>query len=235
MPPPKHHHPWHSKDAKTFFGKHKGATAFVVAYGPSLRDFDWSCLEGKLVIGLNNSIRKLIPTYWFFCDATIWKANENAPIPEDLPVIIPATMKHLGFPWPNQAYGVRYVGNWDPTAESVFMRGTVATAGTCFAWHLGARRIVLLGVDCYAPAEGAYYADGTRLPEPQYKRAVQAAPGVLMEPRHEQWLVAFREVDEGFKGAKCYQEGLEIYNCSESSRLNTFPKKPLADFLEEGG
>lgn len=217
-----------------FFDKHKGETAFILAWGGSLKGFDWNRLKGRLVIGVNDSIRLFIPTYWFFSDGRVYQNNVQAPLPPDLPVIIPDSMKHLGFPWPKQAYGIRYMGNWDPRTRTVYMQATVATAAVCFAWQLGCRKIVLLGVDCYTPEgeEDAYYADGRPAAPDHRKIATRVEPGILMEPRHHHMLAAWEELDHGFKANKCYTEqGLEIFNCSEKSRLTLFPKRSVDEFL----
>lgn len=228
-------------NANVFFNRHQGETAFVVGYGGSLHPahphydgFEWDSLKGKLVIGHNNSIRDLIPTYWFFTDGPIWKENSNLQtIPKTLPIVVPSTMKQVGFPWKDQAYGVLLRSEWVPQSNMLYMANTVATGGLCFAWQLGARKIVLVGVDCYAHPTGPYYADGKPLPSANMKRAKVLKPDIRMEARHFKWIESFKHIDLMFKRTKCYEEGLEIYNTSMHSPMDLFPKKSIREILEE--
>jgi len=48
------------KDLKP--GAWEGERCFLVGGGPSLRDFDWSLLEGELTIGINRAVESFIPT-----------------------------------------------------------------------------------------------------------------------------------------------------------------------------
>lgn len=221
---------WVPQDATQFYNRHQGETAYVVGYGGSMHSdhphydgFDWDKLQGKLVIGLNNTIRHIHPTYWFFCDGTIWTQNQDRKLPPHLPIIIHKRMRHLNFPWPKQAYGVEYTAGkgWDPASKAVYMDATVATAGTCFAWHLGARKIVLVGVDCYVMKGHPYYADGTQLPEKNFRFSRSMGNGMFLEKRHDRWLEAFKVIDNGFRDYGAYGEPhcLRVYTTSKESPL----------------
>ncbi len=233
---------WSPKDGKVFFGKNPGATAFVVAFGWSLQGFRWSKLQGHLVIGLNDSIRHLIPTYWAFTDGTIYRNNHagfhgghDTIIPPDLPIFIPGTMRHLNFPWPQQAYGLKLANEWKPhqDPDSVYMWATVATWGVSIAYRLGAKRIILVGVDACMPSDRGkgYYADGKILPDQNYARSKEVEPGIMMEPRHHQWVESFKKLHAGFQQAGAYEAGLEILNASPVSQIDIWPKVNLEDYL----
>lgn len=230
---------WQPKDATRFYGKHTGETIFVVGYGHSLKDFDWSRLDGRVTIALNNAVRHFTPTYWMFVDQQVWHMNRNMNPPKDMPIIIPDRMKAVNFPWREQAHGIRYGSEFSPVKNELWIRGTVACAGLGLAYHLGAKRIALMGIDCCTLVGKHYYADGAK---PAYNTTdAQLSPRVgkristeiIIERRHDVWIEALSEMHGIFKAHKCYDKGLEIYNCSEISYLKAFPKKTFDEIIGE--
>jgi hypothetical protein len=230
---------WFPKDARCFNGRHKEQAAIVIAYGTSLQGFDWTKLEGRLTVGLNNSIQAFCPTYWIFIDRSIVQANKDRRIPPDLPIIINHRIRDHDYPWKQQTYGIQPVGfPWDPRGDQPLMKKTVATTGLTYAWLLGARKILLLGVDCYALKGGVkgdrptIYADGTA-PYDACRRGTILEDDIVVEEKHDEWVAAMCHVHQQFKKALCYKEdGLEVYNGSPRSRVTVFPYMSADEFLE---
>jgi len=80
------------------------------------------------------------------------------------------------------------------------------------AYHLGARRIVLLGYDLQRGPGGETHWFGHH-PD----RAVSA---------YASWLPLFRRL-----AVELAAEGIEVINCSRATALDAFPREPLEDVL----
>jgi len=50
----------------------RGRPCYIIGGGPSLRGFDWSCLEGELTIGINRAYEFFNPTIIFSMDNRFW-------------------------------------------------------------------------------------------------------------------------------------------------------------------
>lgn len=177
-------------------GKFDSKDIFVCGTGTSLLGFDWSLLNSKITIALNEAVKVkgFIPTFHLFSDANLFKVTKDRmngsyevwPYnPKTLIVCqrdvrtnflksvkVSKTIKSNV--WQFNICNV--CASMQKNASDLFVNRTVATGGITLAWKLGAKRIFLLGVDGYKlrikNSEGVrdiYYYDGSSKPPEKRK------------------------------------------------------------------
>ena len=180
-------------------------TIYIIGGGPSLCNFDFRTLIGKKTIAINKGII-FHPTadvlYWTDGRFYTWFKNEVD------------SYKGLKFALkPGSQYthdinvlrkGKPYGLEEDPqTLAHGFNSGYAAIN---LAYHLGAKRIILLGFDMTNDGNQTHFHDGY---------PTRAAGNEVYQ---DKFLPGFKQLSSEIK-----TKGIEIYNASPHSRLNTFP------------
>lgn len=194
-----------------------GETVFILAGGPSLRDFDAEVLRGAgRIITINNSYL-LCP--WadvlYGCDASWWRTHATR-IAETFHGKYRISIGTSE----NGVLRLRHGGlrglNTDPTALA---HGTNSGFQAInLAANFGAARIILLGYDMHCkggthwhPGHGAYDADSAR-----FERKLQ-----------NDMLPEFQSLVEPLRS-----RGVEVINSTPNSALKCWPYLPLEEVLE---
>jgi hypothetical protein len=189
-------------------------TRFIIASGPSLTIADVNAIKDQKVIALNDNYL-LAP--WadvlYACDGHWWDWHAERPelrafkgrkITQDIDSA--------------EKYGLEYIRSVDADGLSrdpscIHKGSNSGIQAINLAYHLGARRIVLLGFDMQAtggkthwhgkhPGEGADYAPWRK------------------------WLWRYQLVADDAE-----RMGLEIINATRETALKCFPRKPLSSLL----
>lgn len=215
-------------------GSWKGKRCFIVGGGLSLKGFDFSRLDGELVIAVNRAF-EFVPkaTIMIGQDAQLWGWYENGvlgqeatdkfksfkgikawyntqqfPFPEDLYLI--NTIHRVSFDWKNLDYSLGLPGFTNTGLSAI-----------CLAVCLGAKEIYLLGFDCKGEnGKTANFHDGypQKNEEKIYKR---------------DFLPDFNNLAEGLK------EASKIINLNRDSEIKCFefgdfPENELESVFLEG-
>ena len=123
----------------------------IVGGGPSLIDFDWHELEGLPTIAINRAL-EVMPdaTLLWWYDARFWRHHKDKILAHS--ARWKATV-HLGYSaadlLPDTIYQYRMTGvdGFDPNPNCVRSGNNSAFGAMHLATHLGAWKIILLGVD----------------------------------------------------------------------------------------
>lgn len=197
-----------------------GQTAFILGGGPSLRGFDAEVLRGRKIIAVNNSW-EMAP--WsevlYFCDEKWWRWHGDK-------VTIGFCGRYIVTP--------AFAGPLVKTLRLVNLSGldrdpTAVRSGhnsgyqaINLAYHFGARRIILLGIDMTTAPDGAtHYHEGhpISMPRDLYRE-------MLDNTMKKNMLPYFPSL-----GRDLELEGVEVINANPASALTYWPRKPLSELL----
>jgi hypothetical protein len=225
--------------ANALLGHYKGATAFLIAGGPSFKLLDLTKLKNCWTLGLNNSPRTYRPDAWISVDdpsrfiRSIWvdpKIMKFVPIGA---VDKPLWDNYNDCPLdcnvgdvPNVYYFKRnskFHANrwlWEDTlnwgnAEDYGGGRSVILPAIRILFLLGFRTIFLLGVDLNMSETNTYHFD-----EGRDKGAVNCNLNTYKRMREEY----FPQLKPHFDAV-----GLKIYNCNEKSELKVFDHVPFEE------
>lgn len=192
----------------------KGTDVFVVGSGYSLRNQDPNALKGKNIIVINRSLQWApFAHVLFWMDKAIFDIIESdvrkwkgLAVTTCLPckAEMPRKIKLVTSP---QVLGLCV----DPTGIS---SGKNSGHGAInLAYHLGAKRIILLGFDMRVGyGQTSHFTDDTHEPQPwRYK---------------DSYIPAFNQIAIDLE-----QAGVPVLNATPKSALEAFPKVDLADVL----
>lgn len=179
-----------------------GETVFIVGGGPSLKDFDFSLLDGELSIGINRAIEKFDPTILFSMDTRVWgwlvrgKLGETARERYESFTGYQVWLNSGTFRFPDNVY---IVDNLGPCGTNS------GHASINLAIILGAKKIYLLGFDMRGDGRGGqkWFHDG--YPEKQSEGVYKSFRDYLHEQAPE-W----------------EKMGVEIINLNPKSALKCF-------------
>ena len=181
-------------------------TVVCVGGGPSLTAADVDACRDQTVIAINDSYR-LAPwaTALYAADAAWWAKHQGVPS-----FLGTRYACQLGAePW--GAIVLKNLGmlGWSDDPWGVFTGGHSGYQAIQVAAHLGATRIVLLGYDVQASAEGKmhWHENPTRQP-------------------FARWVKTYATL-----AAAALERGIEIVNCSRATALTDFPRRSLAETL----
>ena len=209
------------------FGVFVGQDIFVVGAGPSLCGFDFSRLDGKVTIALNDMVHRFVPTYHLFSDTDIWPRYQDfgyMPITHVVCQKDPAA--HL-WSYPHFCAKDRLLTftqrgpDVDPINDELWCDYTVATAGIMLAWKLGAQRVYLLGVDAYRYNAIDYCWERTE--EPLDEQIVIEHRDACYGDDMMKLLAYFTSFGVGPPGG--------VFNLSEKSTIKAWPKKTMEEVL----
>lgn len=194
-----------------------GATCFILGGGPSLAGVELERLRGRRIIVINRTFR-LAP--WahvlYFCDHKWW-AQDGAD------VLSRFNSRGLIFSVSNQRHDrIHNLRNTGRDGLELDPRGLRHGTNSGFqainlAYHLGVRRIVLLGYDMQVSAAGATHAHGG------YGMGAAQVQHILQR----RMLPYFDSLVSPLGAA-----GVEIINATEGSALECFHRRPLSEVLE---
>ena len=220
----------------TLIGQNSGQDIFVVGTGTSLRGFDFSQLEGRITIALNNAVDFFVPTYFLFSDHPLWRRYEKHKIAPQTTVITredsSRDLSRSGFCcFHNQIYVFNRVTETKeclPKDANLFCSHTVAIPGIMLAWKLGAHRIFMLGIDAYSLPH-ATYADGARQEPHGRVEHVQGdnACELIIENRHKVWQQEMKDLRESFTWRGVYKDKFPdsgVFNLSPLSTITVWEK-----------
>jgi hypothetical protein len=121
-----------------------GATAFVMASGPSVLSIDCERLRGQHVIAINTSFR-VVPfaEYLIFADSRWWQHHRH-----ELQTAFPGRIISCSVSERDQRLlRLRRTGMLSDARDAVMLMATTTTGALELAAKLGAVRIVVLGLD----------------------------------------------------------------------------------------
>lgn len=185
----------------------KGETVYIIGGGPSLKDFNWNGLLGKKTIAIN----KAFYTYpnadilywtdgrfynWYKEDIDKFKGLKYTITPTN-----PVISESINVLKRGQKLGL------EKERDTLSHGNNGGYAAINLAYHLGAKRIVLLGYDMGNDGQRSHFhegypthATGDKIYTSQFIPAIESLAPLLKN------------------------SGVEIYNASMTSRLTVFPK-----------
>lgn len=190
----------------------KGETIYLIGGGPSLKGFDFERLRGKVCIAINKAFLH-VPfaqvAYWTDTRVYHWYRKQigdfvglkvtNKPRPIEQGIINLLDTGKTGLELNNNA--LRHGNNSGYAAINL-------------AYHLGAKKIVLLGFDMGLDGRKTHWHEGYNIPTPRsnlYESSMLPNFETLVEPLKKQ--------------------GISIINANPKSAINCFKKMPLDSAL----
>lgn len=182
-----------------------GETVYIIGGGPSLKGFNWSRLHGKRTIAINKAIityPNADVMYWTDSRVYRWYTNEIN------------KFKGLKFtirPWPEYTNDVKVLrkgikfGLEEPR-DRLAHGNNSGYAAINLAYHLGAKKIILLGYDMKNDGVTGHFHDGYPVPITSDKIY------------RNQFLPGFEVLAERLKEKK-----IQIFNASPISNIKCFP------------
>jgi hypothetical protein len=190
----------------------RGETGFIIAGGPSLCGFDFSRLAGRKVMAINSSVFSYpAADVLFFGDARWWAWNAKQ-VRKDYKGLI-FTCSESEDPRINNLVKIRPPPHLSTDRGQVTMQRTSLTAAINLSVHFGCARIVLMGVDQKAGADGRTHHHEPH-PVPSLKNCYD---------------IQSKELREMAKSVA--DLGVEIINTSLGSRIDWWPKQPIEELL----
>jgi hypothetical protein len=196
-----------------------GQPVVIVAGGASLIGFDFTRLAGLNVIAVNRA-GEFIPgaTVLWWTDAKFWHHNSIKILGHPAPYKATCTINYSGVDLPHDIHRYRFTGHkgFDPDPGCLRSGNNSTYAAIHLAAHLGARRIILLGVDMRLGPNGESHFHGGH--------------GLVLraETLTELMLPWFDHLK-----APLAERGIEVLNASADSALHTWPRCTIDQGLAE--
>ena len=186
-----------------------GETVFIIGGGPSLRDFNWMSLHGKKVIAINKSLLSYPSAqvlYWTDSRVYSWMKKEI----DDFKGLKFTIRDH-----PSYVGDIKILkrGNkfgLEESKDTLAHGNNSGYAAINLAYHLGAKRIVLLGYDMGNDGKVSHHHSGYPVPV--------TGDNIY----RDQFIPGFRVIADLLK-----QKGVEVYNASPKSLLTVWPRITL--------
>lgn len=195
-----------------------GETVFICAGGPSLIGFDWRRLDGRRVIAINRAL-EFVPgadVLWW-SDASFWRRNRDAIMAHEAPIKATCQVDYRDEDeLPQEIVQYHFTGGigFDERPGCLRHGNNGGYAAIHLAAHLGAARIVLLGVDMkYGPAGESHFHGGHGL---VHREAVLTE---LMLPHFEPLVKPLQ------------RRGITVLNASPDSALRCWPRCSIDEGL----
>lgn len=193
----------------------RGHTAVVVASGPSLTDEQIALVEHSdvLTIAVNNSYEKLQhPDVVYACDYLWWKLN-HMKAKQNIPRRQLWTQDRAAAEQ-FQLSHIQWEGKDGLGKRGLRVNGNSGAGAINLAYHFGARRILLVGMDMKPGPNGEKH----------------------WHPDHPKPLVQGQQFEEwrkkmGVLAADLKTEGVTVVNCTPGSALTCFPMGDLEQEL----
>lgn len=215
---------------------HEGEKAVILCNGPSLLKTDFDLLDGVFTIGLNKinllfDKKHFKPDFIVAVNRLVMEQNAEFYRQTDIPLFL-------------DSFGVKYVGQRDNVtylhstgkqafardcSGSIFQGGTVTYVAMQLAYHMGFRKIALVGCDhnfsASGPANKTVVSGEKDLShfDPNY-----FAGGVKWQlPDLVQSEIAYTLAREVYEAA-----GGEIINATDGGKLEIFQRMSLGEYIE---
>lgn len=189
------------------------ADVFIVAGGPSVADEDTDILRGRKVIAINSSHERVpFADYLFFGDRRWWRVNRDKFKSFTGKRVTVAEHQPRQDDDILQLMKVRPPPGICEKPNGVVMQRTSTSGAINLAVHLGAKRIVFLGLDMKKVAGRTHH----HTPHPWPSR-----PGC--------WDMQMKELIMVADALK--KKSVEVINTSMDSRIDFWPKARLAEVL----
>jgi hypothetical protein len=193
--------------------KFEGEVVYIIGGGPSLKNFDFRQLAGSRTIAINKAIlfhTQADVLYWTDVRFYTWYKNEI-----DNYKGLKFTLK-AGSQYTNdikvlkkgKAYGL------ETDRQTLAHGNNSGYAAINLAYHLGAKRIVLLGFDMASNGKEGHFHDGY---------PTQTASDKMYQ---DKFLPGFKQLHAELNGS-----GVTIMNASPYSKLTVFPKITIEQAL----
>lgn len=222
--------------------KRRGDVCVVVGNGPSLNDTDLSLLDraGAVFASnyayMNEGLREHIDYLSVVNYLVAEQGSHEINLLEDMKVFAPYWLAYcLQTDAPNIHFfnSIGYPAFSKDANENVSWRSTVTFFNLQIAYHLGYRKVIMIGFD-HNYSQDAKAVEGDVIDQtgddknhfdPRYfkNKKWQAADVVQMEEMYALAKAAFEE------------DGREIVNCTVGGHLNLFRRGKLSDELDAGG
>lgn len=212
--------------------KHAGATIWITGRGPSLTEFPWQALNGRLSIAHNDSARSYEPMYWYVTDGIVFQRCPEPLNREDLTIIAGTRCKNwLQSHAHTLLVDTCYFNRKLPEGEWIYSQYMGITGCLYLAHFMGAARAYLLGIDAWARKTQYYY-------DPR-----QHHPNRALEQHVNRWLdderfVAQVHVDRHVPALHACADWLrrigsdmEVINLSVDSQHDAFPRDDWRNWL----
>lgn len=183
-----------------------GETVYIIGGGPSLINFDWTRLGGKKTIAINKSILSYPNAnilYWTDSRVYGWYKTEIDKF-KGLKITI---RDHVTYPDDVKILRKSSKFGLEESRDSLCHGNNSGYAAINLAYHLGVKKIVLLGYDMKNNGTQGHYHDGYPVPV--------TGDGVYKD----QFIPGFKILADLLKEKK-----IEVYNASLSSALTVWPK-----------
>ena len=190
-----------------------GETVFIIGGGPSLQDFNWTGLYGKKTIAINKSLLSFPQAnvlYWTDSRVYSWmKADiDNFKGPKYTIRDNPSYIGDIKILRKGNKFGL------EEAKDTLSHGNNSGYAAINLAYHLGAKRIILLGYDMGNDGKRGHHHDGYPVPV--------TGDNIY----RDQFIPGFKILADLLK-----TKGIEVYNASPNSLLNTWPKITLEKAL----
>ena len=190
----------------------KGETVFIVGGGPSLSKFDFNLLKRKNVITINKSVRscpwaKIL--YWTDSRVYSWLKEDIEKFKGDK-----YTIKPFNTPLDIKVLKNTGTSGLELDPSGIRHGNNSGFAAINLAYHLGVKRIVLLGFDMGNMGAKGHYHEG-------YPVLITAN-----KTYEERMLPTFDSLVQPLK-----ENGIEIINASMVSKIKCFRKMPIEKAL----
>ena len=233
--------------------RHRGETVIVIGNGPSLNDTDLSLVKGHVTIGVNSIFLAAdrLPgplTYYVVEDQAVFRENTEA-IKSYVAgtKIFPSNYRHAFsdeeidektvFFRMNAGFYGRKTGTYchprfsTDIAQRVFCGQSVTVANLQLAYWMGARRVVLIGMDFsyLIPSDAERRGDVivSQSDDPNHFDPAYFGVGKTWHnPKLDRVLVNYRLADEVYRAS-----GRRIINATVGGKLELFPRMPLKEAL----
>ena len=189
---------------------------FIVAGGPSLKGFNWSRLNGKDVIAINRSY-EVIPNakYIYFADWDFFEKHKEAILNHGGQILTGYASnicrKRIEHPDVTE-YTLTGADGFETKPNSIRHGRNGGYAAINVAYHLGYKRIYLLGYDMGRNGEETHWHNGHPRIDP---------PSI-----YTTMLNHYDTMDKALKNVD-----IEIFNLNPKSKLKVFPFLSVADAL----
>jgi hypothetical protein len=192
----------------------KAETAFILAGGPSLRDFDVSRLQGRMVMVINSSCY-IAP--WadilYFIDSSWWDNHRD--IVMNWPGLVMTDSRRAKGEAPDRLHRLQHEQrhNFPPPGSPAIRYGrSSGHMAVSLAVSLGCARIVLLGYDMKVSGDRSHHHD-----DPTYRNSEENLK-FLSETYSSTFIPSFKGWHQA--GLKA---GVDIVNATPDSALQEFP------------
>lgn len=184
----------------------KGETVFIIGGGPSLADFNWSSLTGRKTITINKSLLSYPNAdilYWTDSRVYTWMKKEIDDF-KGLKYTIRDNRAYAGdvkILRKGDKFGL------DESKDTLSHGNNSGYAAINLAYHLGVKRIILLGYDMGNDGKRGHFHSGYPVPV--------TGDNIY----RDQFIPGFNILADLLK-----QKGIEVYNASTRSALTAWPK-----------